>query len=169
MGVGPGDEVLTSTFTFAATANAITYVGAKPVFIDSDRATWNMDPDLLAEELRACAAKPKASQGRRGGRPVRPMRRLRANPDGVRRDYDVPLVEDAAEALGATYDGRPAGSFGVIGTFSFNGNKIITSGGGGMLTCRRKDWARRARQLATQSRDPAPALPAFAHRLQLST
>jgi len=155
LGVGPGDEVLTSTLTFAATANAITYVGATPAFIDSDRATWNMDPNLLAEELRLCARRkklPKAvvvvdlyGQCADYG----PIRAACAR-------YDVPIVEDAAEALGATYDGQSAGTFGALGVFSFNGNKIITTGGGGMLVCDNKDLAQRARFLATQARDPAP-------------
>jgi len=155
LGVGPGDEVLTSTFTFAATANAITYVGATPVFIDSDWKSWNMDAELLAAELRARSRRnrlPKAvvvvdlyGQCADYG----PICDLCAR-------YDVPIVEDAAEALGAAYGGRPAGTFGAIGVFSFNGNKIITTSGGGMLVCERKDMAQRARFLATQARDPAP-------------
>jgi dTDP-4-amino-4,6-dideoxygalactose transaminase len=155
LGVGPGDEVLTSTLTFAATANAITYVGAKPVFIDSDHATWNMDPELLAKELRACARRkklPKAvvvvdlyGQCADYG----PIREACAR-------YDVPIVEDSAEALGATYDNRSVGTFGELGVFSFNGNKIITTSGGGMLVCNHKSLADRARFLATQARDPAP-------------
>ncbi|MBN1394331.1 MAG: aminotransferase class I/II-fold pyridoxal phosphate-dependent enzyme [Pirellulales bacterium] len=155
LGVGPGDEVLTSTFTFAATTNAITYVGAEPVLIDSDWNTWNMDPNLLAEELRDCAHRnrlPKAvvvvdlyGQSADYG-PIR---------EACRR-YEVPLVEDAAEALGASYDGRAAGTFGAVGVFSFNGNKIITGGGGGMLVCDSDFLADRARFLATQARDPAP-------------
>jgi dTDP-4-amino-4,6-dideoxygalactose transaminase len=155
LGVGPGDEVLTSTMTFAATANAITYVGAEPVFIDSDPATWNMDPDLLADELRACARRNRL-----------PKAVLVVDLYGQCADYGpicdscarygVPLVEDAAEALGASYDGRPAGTFGRLGAFSFNGNKIITCSGGGMLACADKETADRAQFLATQARDPAP-------------
>ena len=134
LGVGPGDEVLTSTLTFAATANAITYVGAKPVFIDSDRDTWNMDPNLLADELRARARRKKLPKavvvvdlyGQCAD--YEPIREACAR-------YDVPIIEDAAEALGATYDGQSAGTFGALGVFSFNGNKIITTSGGGMLVC----------------------------------
>ncbi len=155
LGVKPGDEVITSTLTFAATANAITYAGATPVFVDSDAATWNMDPDLLAEELEACA--------RRGRLPAAvvtvDLYGQCADLDRIAAAcarYEVPLVEDAAEALGATYKGRPAGSFGAMGVFSFNGNKIITTGGGGMLVSARKEWVDRARFLATQARDPAP-------------
>jgi len=155
LGVGEGDEVLTSTFTFAATVNAITYVGAKPVLIDSDWATWNMDPGLLADELRDCARRnrlPKAvvvvdlyGQCADYG----PIREACA-------EHGVPIVEDAAEALGATYDGCSAGLFGDFGVFSFNGNKIITTSGGGMLVCENEFVAQRARFLATQARDPAP-------------
>jgi dTDP-4-amino-4,6-dideoxygalactose transaminase len=155
LGVSSGDEVLTSTLTFAATANAITYVGARPVFVDSERASWNMDPELLADEL---------ARLRRAGR--RPAAVVVVDLYGQCADYDricavcaehgVPLVEDAAEALGATYSGRPAGSFGEISVFSFNGNKIITTGGGGMLVSASPEHVARARFMATQARDPAP-------------
>jgi len=155
LGVRPGDEVFTSTLTFAATANAIRYVGATPVFIDSDRRTWNMDPALLAEELDAAA---------RHGR--RPAAVIVVDLYGQCADYDpileacrrhgVPVVEDAAEALGATYRGRPAGTLGQIGCFSFNGNKIITTSGGGMFVCQDGSQADLARKLATQAREPAP-------------
>jgi len=153
--VKPGDEVLTSTLTFAATANAIRYVGAEPVFLDSDRASWNLDPQLLAEELEACA--------RRGRLPKAviavDLYGQCADFDRILplcRQYGVPVLEDAAEALGATLHGRPAGTFGAIGCFSFNGNKIITTSSGGMLVCHDPALVRRARFLATQARDPAP-------------
>jgi len=155
LGVKPGDEVFTSTLTFAATANAITYVGARPVLIDCDRATWNMNPALLAEALDDAA--------KRGALPaavvVVDLYGQCADFDPIVAAcarHDVPLIEDAAEALGAFYKGRPAGNFGAIGIFSFNGNKIITTGGGGMLVSQRKEWTDRARFLATQARDPAP-------------
>jgi pyridoxal phosphate-dependent aminotransferase EpsN len=155
LGVQPGDEVLTSTLTFAATANAITYVGAKPVFIDCDRRSWNMDPDLLAEEIETSL--------RHGKRPkaVVPVDLYGQCADyepiqKICRQHEIPLIEDAAEALGASYHGQSAGSFGEIACFSFNGNKIITTSGGGMLVSRRKEWTRRARFLSTQARDPAP-------------
>ena len=154
-GVGQGDEVLTSSLTFAATANAITYVGAQPVFIDSDRESWNMDPELLGEELEANAKRGKL-----------PKAVVAVDLYGQCADYDrivkicqfydVLLIEDAAEALGATYNGASAGTFGTLGVFSFNGNKIITTSGGGMLVTDRKDWAEKARFLATQARDPVP-------------
>jgi dTDP-4-amino-4,6-dideoxygalactose transaminase len=154
-GVGADDEVVVPTLTFAATANAVTYVGAAPVFIDSEFATWNLDPDLLGEFLAA-----RATQGRL------PAAVISVDLYGQCADYDrivpvceqygVPLIVDAAEALGATWGGQPAGSFGVFGTFSFNGNKIITSGGGGMLTGDDGDAIARARNLASQAREPAP-------------
>jgi dTDP-4-amino-4,6-dideoxygalactose transaminase len=153
--VGPGDEVLTSTLTFTATANAITYCGASPVFLDSDRQTWNMDPNLLADELR--------DGGRRGRLPkavvVVDLYGQCADYDSIEAicaRYDVPIVEDAAEALGAWYKDRPAGSFGHAGCFSLNGNKIITASGGGLLVSQDAELCRRARHLATQARDPAP-------------
>ena len=155
LGVGPGDEVLVPTFTFAATANAVTYLAAKPVFIDSDRETWNMDPGLLEEELAGCARRGKL-----------PKAVIAVDLYGQCADYDeilaacerygVPLVEDAAEALGATYKGKPAGSFGAAAAFSFNGNKIITTSGGGMLVSTDAGLVERARNLSQQARDPAP-------------
>lgn len=155
LGVGPDDEVLTSTLTFAATANAITYCGATPVFVDSDRATWNMDAERLEEELTDCARRSKL-----------PKAVVAVDLYGQCADYhrileicgrySVPIVEDAAEALGATYYGRPAGRFGALGCFSLNGNKIITASGGGLLVSDNPEYCRRARYLATQARDPAP-------------
>ncbi len=155
VGVGRGDAVVTSSFTFAATANAISYLGAQPEFIDSDWASWNMDPGLLREHLQARRARgqmPKAVL------PVDIVGQC-CNYTAIRQicdEYQVPIVEDAAEALGATFQGRAAGSFGDISCFSFNGNKIITTSGGGMLVTNNAEWAQRARFLATQARDPAP-------------
>ncbi|HEV3410275.1 MAG TPA: aminotransferase class I/II-fold pyridoxal phosphate-dependent enzyme [Chthoniobacterales bacterium] len=154
-GVQPGDEVICSSFTFSASANPITYEGATPVFIDSERASWNMDPALLAEELAACA--------KRGRLPraviVVDLYGQCADYDSlgaICREYDIPLIQDSAEALGATYKGRPAGGQGHVGIFSFNGNKIITTSGGGMLVSDDGQLIERARFLATQARDPAP-------------
>ena len=155
LGVGAGDEVITSSLTFAATANAIRYVGATPVFIDSEAASWNMDPGLLEEELEGAA--------RRGRLPgaviVVDLYGQCADYDRITaicERFDVPIIEDAAEALGASYKGRQAGTFGVLGVFSFNGNKIITTSGGGMLVSTSADFVEQARFLATQARDPAP-------------
>jgi len=153
LGVGSGDRVWVSTLTFAATANAVAYVGALPIFVDSDRTSWNLDPGLVIEELDAAAKRgslPKALiavdiYGQCAD--LEPI----AN---ACRHHGVLLIEDAAEALGATYKGRAAGSFGDLSILSFNGNKIITTSGGGMLLGRRKDWIDRARYLATQAREP---------------
>ncbi len=153
-GVGAGDRVWTSTLTFAATANAIRYVGATPVFVDSDPASWNLDPGLFVEELDRAAregALPKAAI-------VVDLYGQSADHDPIIaacRRHGVIVIEDAAEALGATYRGKPAGSFGDLSILSFNGNKIITTSGGGMLLGARKDWIDRARHLATQAREPA--------------
>ncbi len=154
-GVAPGDCVITSSLTFAATANAITYVGAEPVFVDSDERSWNMDPELLAEAIET---------EQRAGRRVAAV--MPVDLYGQSADYErivplcekhkLPIIEDAAEALGAFYQGRRAGTFGRLGCFSFNGNKIITTSGGGMLIARESALVERARILATQARDPAP-------------
>ncbi len=155
LGVGPGDEVLVSTFTFAATANAVTYTGATPAFIDSDVATWNLSADLLEAELAA-----RADQDRL------PAAVIAVDLYGQSADYrriepiceahGVPIVEDAAEAIGATLDGRAAGSFGRLGVLSFNGNKMITTSGGGMLIGDDEALVERARFLSTQAKEDAP-------------
>ncbi len=153
LGVEPGDEVWCSDLTFAATANAIRYVGAIPVFVDSDRRTWNMDPDLLAEGLDDAA--------RRGALPraviavdlYGQIAELEPIAAACRR-HGVFLIEDAAESLGASYRGHPAGWFADLVTLSFNGNKIITTSGGGALLGRDRVWIDRARYLAAQARSP---------------
>ena len=155
LGVQPGDEVIVSDLTFIATVNAVRYVGATPVLVDADAATWTIDPDLLGEAL--------ADRARRG-RPPKAVITVDlygqcADYDRVAAAcarYDVPIVQDASEALGATYQGRPAGAQGLLGVFSFNGNKILTTSGGGMLVSDRTDLIASARQLASQARDPAP-------------
>ncbi|WP_016879603.1 aminotransferase class I/II-fold pyridoxal phosphate-dependent enzyme [Chlorogloeopsis fritschii PCC 9212] len=155
VGIERGDEVFCSTLTFAASANPIVYLGAKPVFIDSDRTSWNMNPELLQEALekRARIGKlPKAVI-------VVHLYGQSADIDPILKacnQYDIPLIEDAAEALGATYKGRSPGTFGRIGIYSFNGNKIITTSGGGMLVSPEEQLVAKARFLATQARDPAP-------------
>ncbi len=153
VGVDAGDKVLTSTLTFAATANAIVYCGAHPVFIDSETHTWNMDPDLLSAEL--------ADRSARNDLPAAVVvvdifgkcADYRVIED-ICRLYGVPLIEDAAEALGASLNGRQAGTFGVVGILSFNGNKIMTTSGGGMLMTEDPAIAARARKLSTQAREP---------------
>jgi dTDP-4-amino-4,6-dideoxygalactose transaminase len=153
--VGPGDHVLVPTLTFAATANAVVYAGARPAFVDSDPATWNVDPALLEEELHA--------RSQRGQLPaaVVVVDLYGRCPDwgavlAACNRYGVPVVDDAAEALGAGYGGRRAGAFGACGVLSFNGNKVMTTGGGGMLVSEHRELVERARHLATQARDPAP-------------
>jgi len=155
LGVGREDVVLCSTWTFAATAFAITYVGATPVFVDSDSATWNMNPDLLEEELDRCNRTnrlPRAVVVVDIYGQTADYQRIRA----ACARYDIPLIEDAAEALGATYDDQPAGTLGDMGVLSFNGNKIITTSGGGMLLTQTIQEATRARFLASQAKDPLP-------------
>ena len=155
VGAGAGDDVLVSTFTFSASVNPIRYVGANPVFIDSERKSWNMDPALLEQTLaaRARAGKlPKAVV-------VVHLYGQSADLDPIVAScerYGVPLVEDAAEAVGTTYKGKSPGAFGKVGVYSFNGNKIITTSGGGMLVSRDKELVAHAVKLATQARDPAP-------------
>jgi dTDP-4-amino-4,6-dideoxygalactose transaminase len=155
VGVGPGDAVFVSTFTFAASVNPIVYLGGEPVFIDSEAASWNMDPALLAEALNARARigrLPKAVV-------VVHVYGQSADLEAILSacaEYEVPIVEDAAEALGATYRGRAPGTYGRVGAFSFNGNKIITTSGGGILVSADGDLVDHARKLATQARDPAP-------------
>lgn len=155
LGIRPGDEVICSTLTFSASANPVVYEGAKPVFIDSEASSWNMDPELLSEELKDCAKRGKL-----------PRAVIVVDLYGQCADYDrimqacslygVPIIEDAAEALGATYRGRAAGQFGACGIFSFNGNKIITTSGGGMLVSESRAFIEEARYLASQARDSAP-------------
>lgn len=153
LGVGAGDTVWTSSLTFAATANAIAYAGATPVFVDSTPGSWNLDPGLLSEELDRAAragALPRAVIGVDLYGQCADWEPILA----ACRHHGVAVVEDAAEALGATYHGRSAGSLGDLAILSFNGNKIITTSGGGMLLASRKTWADRARHLATQAREP---------------
>lgn len=156
LGVGPGDEVICQSFTFAASANPIVYQGATPVFVDSEPGTWNMDPELLRQaiddHLRATGKLPKAII------PVHlygtPARMDEIN--SVASAYGIPVVEDAAEALGSEYNGRYCGTFGTYGALSFNGNKMITTSGGGALICPDEESARRVKFYATQARENFP-------------
>jgi dTDP-4-amino-4,6-dideoxygalactose transaminase len=153
--VKPGDEVLCSSLTFIASASPILYEGGQPVFIDSERATWTMDTDLLHEELRACAARGKLPKA------VIAVDLYGQCADYYRllelcTEYGVALIEDAAEAMGATYQDKMAGSFGNFGVFSFNGNKIITTSSGGMLLSKDRALIEQARFLAAQARDSTP-------------
>jgi dTDP-4-amino-4,6-dideoxygalactose transaminase len=154
LGVGPGDRVIVPSFTFAATANAVVYTGATPVFVDVSPDTWTLDPDLLADELRRRYARGEAVKA------VIPVDLYGQCCDydpilASCRTYGVQVVEDAAEALGSTYRGRAAGTFGDVGIVSFNGNKILTTGSGGMLFAR-PELAEQVRYLSSQARDPVP-------------
>ena len=154
-GVGPGDEVLCSSLTFIASAAPITYLGAKPVFIDSEDQSWNMDPALacaVIERKVKAGKKPKALVLVHLYGQSADIAPIKACCD----QHGVKLIEDAAEALGATYGESSPGSFGLAGIHSFNGNKIITTGGGGMLVTDDAEFAKQARFLATQARDAAP-------------
>ncbi|RMG37990.1 MAG: aminotransferase class I/II-fold pyridoxal phosphate-dependent enzyme [Methanobacteriota archaeon] len=154
-GVQRGDEVLVSTLTFVASANPIVYLGATPVFIDSEKVSWNMDPGLMQESILW-----KARQGKKPAAVVLVhLYGQSADIDpilNICREYEIPLIEDAAEALGARYKDRHPGTLGKAGIFSFNGNKIITTSGGGMLVSEDANFIAHARKLATQARDPAP-------------
>lgn len=155
VGVREGDEVLTPTLTFAASCNPICYMGGRPVFVDSEPRSWNMDPELLEKELgrRArCNKLPRAVS-------VVHLFGQSADLDPIAevcRRYEIPLVEDAAECLGARYKGRHPGTVGDVGIYSFNGNKVITGTSGGLLASRRQDWVDKARFWSTQARDPDP-------------
>jgi dTDP-4-amino-4,6-dideoxygalactose transaminase len=155
LGVGPGDEVLASTFTFIGSVSPILYQGATPVFIDSDRTSWNMDPVLLEEELEACLRRghlPKAVVPTDIYGQCADYDRIKA----VCNRFGVPVLADSAEALGAVYKGRHAGAGLQAAVFSFNGNKIITTSGGGMLVSEDRAFIETARFLSQQARDPAP-------------
>jgi dTDP-4-amino-4,6-dideoxygalactose transaminase len=155
LGVRPGDEVICQSMTFSASANPIRYLGATPVFIDSERTTWNMDPTFLEEAIidrLAKGTKPKAIiPVHLYGMPAR-MDEIIA----IAKKYEIPIIEDAAEALGSSINNKKCGTFGEIGILSFNGNKIITTSGGGALVSRNSEYIKEATFLATQARDAAP-------------
>ncbi|MBW7467760.1 pyridoxal phosphate-dependent aminotransferase EpsN [Pontibacter aydingkolensis] len=155
VGISAGDEVLCSTFTFVASANPILYLGASPVFIESEAETWNMCPDTLRS-----AVEDRLNQGKKPaaillvhlyGMPAK-LKEIMAVAD----EFGIPVIEDAAEALGSRYGGHQVGTFGRIGVFSFNGNKIITTSGGGAIITAEEDLANKAKFLSTQAKDPAP-------------
>ncbi len=156
LGVGKGDEVICQSFTFSASANPIVYQGATPVFVDSESESWNMSPELLEEAIRDRMAKtgkkPKAIVAvHLYGMPAQLDEILE-----VAARYDIPVLEDAAEALGSEYNGRQCGTFGQFGALSFNGNKMITTSGGGAIVCHSAYDKKRATFFATQAREPFP-------------
>lgn len=156
LGVGPGDEVICQSFTFSASANPIKYLGADPVFVDSEPDTWNMSPHFLRKAIEARIAqtgkKPKAIiPVHLYGMPAK-MNEIMA----IATEYRIPVLEDAAEALGSEYKDRKCGTFGEFACLSFNGNKMITTSGGGALVCRTEEEAKHTKFLATQARDQAP-------------
>lgn len=155
LGIKQGDEVICSSFTFSATANPIMYQGATPIFIDSELDTWNMDPELLET-----AIKDRIKKGRKPkaiilvhlyGMPAKIQEIME-----ISQRFEIPLIEDAAEALGSRFNNRNCGTFGVMGILSFNGNKIITTSGGGALVSNHPEYIEKAKFLATQARDKAP-------------
>ena len=156
LGIGPGDEVICQSFTFSASANPICYLGATPVFVDSEEDSWNMDPSLLKtaieDRIQKTGKKPKA---------IIPVY-LYGNPARIDEivqiaaSYDIPIVEDSAEAMGSMYDGKYCGTFGKYGILSFNGNKMITTSGGGALICHSQEEADRIKFFATQAREKFP-------------
>lgn len=172
LGVKPGDYVIAQSFTFSATVNPIVYCGATPVLIDSEPGSWNMDPVLLEKAILDCAER-RAQSTEQNSEPcalspvpnlpkaIIPVH-LYGMPSNIEKiveignKYGIPVIEDAAEALGSRFNGKPAGSFGKMGILSFNGNKIITTSGGGALVSDDEDLIKEARFLATQARDKAP-------------
>ena len=155
VGVGKGDDVLCQSFTFSASANPIVYLGANPIFIDSEPITWNISPELMEAAILegiAKGKKPKAIVAVH----LYGMPYLVSEISEIADKYGIPVVEDSAEALGSSVDGMPCGAFGEIGILSFNGNKIITTSGGGALLTRKQEIKEKAVFLATQARDNAP-------------
>ena len=156
LGVGRGDDVICQSWTFAASANPVVYLGATPVFVDSETDTWNISPELLetaiCDRIRITGRKPKAIV-------IVDMYGMPAKMDEIAeiaRRYEIPVLEDAAEAMGSRYDGRVCGTFGEYGVLSFNGNKMITTSGGGALVCPSEEMKKRTLFYATQAREPFP-------------
>lgn len=160
LGVQPGDLVICQSMTFSASANPIAYLGAKPVFVDSEKDTWNMCPNALEEAIKACET------GKVSGKRQKPAAIIPVHLYGMpakmheimalAKKYEIPVIEDAAEALGSSYQGKACGTLGDMGVLSFNGNKIITTSGGGALLSDTEWMIKKARFLATQARDEAP-------------
>ena len=155
IGIEKGDEVICQSFTFCASANPIIYLGAKPIFVDSDLETWNICPEILEDAILSRISKGKKPKAivlvHLFGMPAKINEILE-----IAEKYQIPIIEDAAEAVGSTYNGISCGTFGTIGIYSFNGNKIITTGGGGALISSNTTIVQRARHLSTQAREDLP-------------
>jgi dTDP-4-amino-4,6-dideoxygalactose transaminase len=166
LGVGPGDIVLCQSLTFSASVNPVIYLGANPVLIDSEPDTWNMSPVQLLKAIEACLNGDLVINGKKIEKPLKPKAIIPVHLYGmpakmdelnsIAEEYDIPVLEDAAEAMGSRYNEKPCGSLGIMGVLSFNGNKIITTSGGGALLSDNEVYINKARFLATQSRDDAP-------------
>lgn len=155
LGVGPGDEVICQSLTFTASANPIVYLGAKPIFVDSEKKTWNLCPELLEEAILDRISKGKFPKAIIAVNLFGMPAQLPAIMEVAAR-YGAPVLEDAAESLGSGIEGQCCGTFGDIGIYSFNGNKVITTGGGGALVTSNLQWAKKARHLSTQAKDNYP-------------
>ncbi|MBQ6690689.1 MAG: aminotransferase class I/II-fold pyridoxal phosphate-dependent enzyme [Rikenellaceae bacterium] len=156
LGIEAGDEVICQSFTFAASANPIKYLGANPIFVDSEEDTWNLSPEWLEKAI--LDRKAKTGKSPKAIIPVY-LYGMPAKMDeicAIATKYDIPIMEDAAEAMGSTYKGRQCGTFGEFGALSFNGNKMITTSGGGALICRTEEGAKRTMFFATQARENRP-------------
>lgn len=155
LGIKGGDEVICQSFTFCASANPIVYLGAKPIFVDSEKDTWNICPELLEDAILSRIALGKLPKAivivHLFGMPAK-MNEIME----IAEKYQIPVLEDAAEAVGSTFAGKSCGTFGKIGVYSFNGNKIITTGGGGALISKDTNLINRARYLSTQAREDSP-------------
>ena len=150
LGIKDGDDVLASTFTFIGSINAILYERANPIFIDCEERSWNLDPNLLEEYLKNCTKKPKALILTHLYGQCADIQKIAQ----ICKSYEIYLIEDAAESLGAIFDGKHSGTFGDFGVYSFNGNKILTTSGAGMLVSDNEKWIEKAKFYATQAREP---------------
>ncbi|WP_425639287.1 aminotransferase class I/II-fold pyridoxal phosphate-dependent enzyme [Algoriphagus yeomjeoni] len=162
LGIGPGDEVICQSFTFCASANPVVYLGASPIFVDSEKDTWNICPEILEDTILSRISKGKKPKAivivHLFGMPAKISQILE-----IAEKYDIPVLEDAAEAIGSKFQGKACGTFGQVGVYSFNGNKIMSAGGGGALISKDTNLIQRARLLSTQAREDLP----FYHHLEI--
>ncbi|RAI91651.1 aminotransferase class I/II-fold pyridoxal phosphate-dependent enzyme [Algoriphagus yeomjeoni] len=162
LGIGPGDEVICQSFTFCASANPVVYLGASPIFVDSEKDTWNICPEILEDTILSRISKGKKPKAivivHLFGMPAKISEILE-----IAQKYDIPVLEDAAEAIGSKFQGKACGTFGQVGVYSFNGNKIMSAGGGGALISNDTNLIQRAKLLSTQAREDLP----FYHHLEI--